>query len=168
LIEYGPDGKIMTESLDIVDFLDDNFPGPKLHSSSDAEKRGKDRELANMLSTELLFYSFIMTMDSKEALWPKLEKELKNAESLFAKQMNDNQFLSGASPAWLDFMVLPFVMKLPAYISYFRDSDDELDYMRKEMPFIFGFYDAMIKSAFGSKILNKDGFSKEYIESIRK
>ena len=93
VIEYDVDGKLMNESLDIADFLDDTFPGPKLHASSsdDKQTREKERELLNELIDKLRSVNYIRSKDKEKAtLWIELDTKLKVVDAFFT-----NEYLAG-------------------------------------------------------------------------
>nr|CAD7438522.1 unnamed protein product [Timema bartmani] len=102
--------KILTESLDIIVFLDQNYPGTSLRST-DPEKSAKDKEIVKKFEEY-----------AKEFRQSFTDKDYKPSEgtraffSLFQSELEKRgtTFLGGDSPGLVDYIIWPWFERMKA------------------------------------------------------
>jgi len=168
VIEFSSDNKVLNESLVIADYLDELYPDVRPLRAKDPYERAKDRLFVDSFGE--VSGSFGKLYHSKESLadiWNHIREALKKAETILSKRRTQ-KFLSGESaPGMVDYMIWPFIERIPAPIEILTDSDPNI-YLEKELPTIYDYRNEMLKDSAVSKIVTDVPIFKEYIEHIRK
>lgn len=113
------DGKLVFESLITADYLDEAYPKPCLLNSEDPFQKSQDRimiELFNKITTSA--YKVLYCLDSSDIENSSKEpyQNLISGLEIFEKEITkrDTQYLGGDLPGMLDYMIWPWMERIPA------------------------------------------------------
>jgi len=166
-IEFGADNKLLVESLVIADYLDDLYPNKRPLRPKDPYQRAQDRLFVDVFAE--FSSSFAKVFFSKEELpdiWKSLSEALKKIESQLSKRRTQ-KFLSGDSePGMLDYMVWPWVERIPSGIAFLSNSDPN-KYLQKELPTLWSYRNEMLKDKAVAKLVTDGETYKKYYEHVR-
>jgi glutathione S-transferase len=103
-----PDGRVLTESMVISEFLDEVYPMPL--RLSDPYAHAQEKLAVDTFSKSIPFITKLsMSQDSFEEISAKLNETLVNFVNIFLK---DRDFLGGKLASFADFMVWPWLERL--------------------------------------------------------
>ncbi|XP_045129964.1 pyrimidodiazepine synthase-like isoform X2 [Portunus trituberculatus] len=108
------DGKIMSESLVICDYLDEVYPEPPLHSP-DPWRKGQDRMFLEIFGKVTGgFYNVYFSRGDKDTLNKGLTNARAGLDSFETELAKRNTKLYGGDkPGMLDYMIWPWMERLP-------------------------------------------------------
>ena len=94
VIEFGPDNKVLTESLITSDFLDEAYPGRQLRTDDTYQKYSERLFVETIVSNLMLFGKILFSKDDKETIRKEALESFKKADQLLA-QTRKGKFISG-------------------------------------------------------------------------
>ncbi|KAG5888371.1 hypothetical protein JTB14_033508 [Gonioctena quinquepunctata] len=104
------DGSIViVESLDICEYLEENYPENSLYSV-ESEKKMKEKELIQKTGLATSIYMKCLFMNDTKTTPEEWTKQIVNANQEFENELakNGNKFFGGDKPGMLDFILLPW------------------------------------------------------------
>jgi len=109
------DGKLVYESLITADYLDEVYQDSGLMNSEDPFQKSQDRimiELFNKVTS-----SFYKVLHQRESDVEESWKQLVDGLQIFEKEIGkrDSAFFAGKKPGMLDYMIWPWMERLPAF-----------------------------------------------------
>ncbi|XP_060522845.1 pyrimidodiazepine synthase-like isoform X2 [Cylas formicarius] len=125
-------GKIVVESLDICNYLEEKYPENPLYPTDAAQKQ-RDQEILNNLGkfNILAFREFVISTEEKSddewiqffnQKFEPIESELNSRGSVF---------IGGSKPGIVDYMIWPF---MPNYWNISRKLNHELPFQENDIP----------------------------------
>lgn len=111
------DGKFLTESLVISDYLDDAYPENRLNPS-DPYERARNRILLEQYSplTSTVMPAYIGTLEDPGKWWEQYQKHVEFLERELVSR-GAVPFFGGNKPGMLDYMAWPWLERLDSYVS---------------------------------------------------
>jgi len=106
-------GEIIPESLITSDYVDEMFPGPKLHPE-DPTQKAKDRVFLEIYNRMIMAYykcAFAKDEEARETTVKDLIETIKPIEKEIEKR--GTKFFCGENPGMLDLMMWPWLERLP-------------------------------------------------------
>jgi maleylacetoacetate isomerase len=112
------DGKVITQSLAIIEYLDEQFPGVSL-MPQDSAGRARVRSLSQLISSEIQPMQNIGTTDYLKArmgcsgeqieVWRKdwIERGMEALETRLANEAGTGEFTHGSAPTMADCVLVP-------------------------------------------------------------
>ncbi|CAG2118075.1 unnamed protein product, partial [Medioppia subpectinata] len=134
IIEFGPDNKVLYESLIVCQFLDEAYPETRPLQPRDPYEKARDRVFIESFSNLWAPASrpFFMSPDLSTN-WPQIVTGFKMLDNLLADKRGANKFLSGATqPGLVDYMIWPSIERLPLFVDI--AGHNGADYLRRELP----------------------------------
>jgi len=163
----GADNKILYESLIVADYLDEVYTYKGRLTADDPYQKAQDRLFVESLSSYTsAFAKIFFSKDDPNNIWIEVYEALKNLEKKFAVRRKE-KFLSGeAHPGWVDYMVWPFIERIPVAITSLTDYNYD-DFLEKEVPTIYDYRNEMLKDPAVAKVANNVDTLHEYTQRIR-
>ena len=114
------------ESLVTCEYVEDVFPGVKLHSEDPAQ-RARDRMLVEVFNKVIMPQMRIwfgakrgFTAEDRAGQWTESMENLKLFEKELEARGAEGFFSRGDRPGWLDYMIWPWCERLDAFSETFR------------------------------------------------
>jgi len=129
------DGNTIYESLVTCEYIEEVFPGRKLHSE-DPGRRARDRMLVELFNKVInpqmrIWFKKDLTSEGRAKYW----KDSMDSFEPFEEELDrrgDSHF-AGALPGWLDYMVWPWFERVDSYSTIFKG---ELVFPRERFPLL--------------------------------
>jgi len=112
------DGKVIYESLITADYLDEAYGTSDSLNSQDPFQKAQDRLMIELFSKVVAnFYKVLKDGRSGEESWKESYENLLSGLETFEKEIGkrNSQFYGGDKPGMLDFMIWPWMERLPAF-----------------------------------------------------
>ena len=93
-IEFGPDNKVLNESLITSDFLDEAYPGRQLTAANTYQKYKERLFVETIVPNLMVFAKILFSKDDKETIRKQGLESFKKADQLLA-QTRKGKFISG-------------------------------------------------------------------------
>ncbi|CAG2102581.1 unnamed protein product [Medioppia subpectinata] len=160
VVEMGPAGDLLNESLIIADYLDETIPGARPLASPDPYQRASDRAFVETIGQYFVGLEYVFTKSDLAALWPEIEVNLAKANNMLDKRLNGDKYLSGADkPGLTDYKIAPFVHLLPLCVDLLGHNSDE--YFRDKLPVLYTYRKAIQSDPVVNKVVTPyDEFCK--------
>ncbi|RWS11663.1 glutathione S-transferase omega-1-like protein [Dinothrombium tinctorium] len=159
-----PDGRILRDSGLISDFVDEYFDGTRKVNPSDVYAKYEQKLFLENFASFFSNYNAIFrskediktVFDAVENALQILEKELERRKTVFIGQ-NDK-------PAMIDYMIWPWLERLPALISICRQTKDWENYLSQKLPLVTKYIKAMRDDSAVKKTSYSDDIHEEYLK----
>jgi len=112
------DGKVLYESLITADFLDEVYRDTRVLYSKDPFQKSQDRIMVELFTKVVShFYKVLKEARSGEESWKESYENLLSGVEIFEKEITrrDSQFYGGDQPGMLDYMIWPWMERVPAF-----------------------------------------------------
>ncbi|CAL8102293.1 unnamed protein product [Orchesella dallaii] len=162
------DGKVLYESLIISDYLDEVYAQRPLNSK-DPYTKALDRILVERFSGVISFFYKIMftirdgELDLTKEHIESFVKALKPFEDELTKR--SSVFFAGEQPGMLDYMIWPWIERIPIFKSKVPDLFD-YDAAKKQNPHLEKWRQAMKKDAAVAKYLLSTEIHLQFVDSF--
>lgn len=154
--------KVLYESLIIADFLDDSYckEGDRVLHSRCPFKKAKDRLLVDSIGP--LGTCFFKIYKTKEDLQPILENLVKAIGSLQGEiEKQSKKFIGGDKPGMADYMIWPWLERLPAVIGITKLGDMKT-YLKENFPRLEQYRQDMLEDSAVKAVAFSDELHYEY------
>ncbi|KAK7114863.1 hypothetical protein V1264_000849 [Littorina saxatilis] len=113
-----PDGRIIFESIVVCQYLDEIFPYDRL-TPTDSYRKARDRLLVDYCDKFMMAtYQLLFTDGTSEEEKATIQKGLSIYEKEFNKRLPDGPFFGGNKPAMADYLIWPWIERLPMFDDY--------------------------------------------------
>ncbi|CAG2111079.1 unnamed protein product, partial [Medioppia subpectinata] len=160
VVEMGPAGDLLNESLIIADYLDETIPGARTLASPDPYQRASDRAFVETIHQYFVGLEYVFTKPDLAALWPEIEVNLAKANSMLNKRLAGDRYLSGVDqPGLTDYKIAPFVHLLPLCVDFSGHNSDK--YFHNKLPVLYTYRNAIQSDPVVNKVVTPyDEFCK--------